>query len=101
MNAQRIDVRHPFGAFAPTSFWAAVFSPSLGIIAAVTAFVASSIWNVGQDTSDIVLWSILGGGFAISAVYAFYRRRRTLSGQGLALKMSTAWFMASYKAVKT
>lgn len=85
-----IDLRHPFGAFAPTSFWAAVLSPSLGIIAAVTAFVASSIWNVGQDTSDIVLWSIIGGGFAISAVYAFYRRRRAVSPKSLGLKMATA-----------
>ncbi|MEP6478259.1 MAG: hypothetical protein ABJB03_02615 [Rhodoglobus sp.] len=92
MNAQRIDIdlRHPFGAFAPTSFWAAVFSPSLGVVGAVTALLASSLWNVSEDTSNFIWGSIVAGGFAISALYAFYRRRRAVSPQALGLKMATA-----------
>lgn len=63
----------PRSPFVPTSFWAALFAPSLIIVAVATCWVAALILDFPQDVLDELDWGVIGGGLVVSFVYYRYR----------------------------
>ncbi|MCU1579302.1 MAG: hypothetical protein JWP19_1506 [Rhodoglobus sp.] len=62
--------------FVPTSFWAALFAPTLTFVAVFGCWVPAVLLNFPTDVLDQLDWGVLGGGLVISYLYFVYRRRR-------------------------
>ncbi|MEP6481772.1 MAG: hypothetical protein ABJA94_07165 [Rhodoglobus sp.] len=76
--------------FVPTSFWAALFAPSLIPVAVGVCVLAAIPLDFPKHVLNQLMWGVVGGGLVISYIYYQYRRRTTISAQGTVAAMTLA-----------
>lgn len=63
--------------FVPTTFWAALFAPSLIGVAVATCWITGVALRFPRDVLDQLDWGVIGGGLLVSFVYYRYRLAKT------------------------